>query len=148
MTNILNSKLEKVMIIDDNQIDIFIASRMIHKHSVAEKIITYTDANEALIYLIENQYDTTALPEVILLDIMMPLMNGFEFMQKYEQLGAIIKNYCNVYIVSSSIDRDDIQRAKEDKNVIGFQVKPINNKFIDSIAILPVRKQDQFHRDS
>jgi CheY-like chemotaxis protein len=137
MTNILNQKIKNVMIIDDNEIDILIASRLILKHSFAENIIKYTDPKEALNYLIENQNDAVALPEVILLDIMMPLMTGFEFMEAYDQLDASIKKHCKVYIVSSTIDKDDIQRAQNDKNVVGFQVKPINDKFIGLISVLP-----------
>jgi CheY-like chemotaxis protein len=136
------------MIVDDNEIDIFIASTMIAKHSFAEKIIKYTNAIDALDYLIKNQYDTTALPEVILLDIVMPLMTGFEFMDSYERLDASIKNHCKVFIVSSTIDKGDIERAQNNKNVAAFQVKPVNTKFLDSIAAMSLLSQDQFHSNS
>lgn len=142
MTNRLNQIFRKVMIIDDNEIDIFIASSVILKHSLAEKIIKYTYAKDALDYLLKNQCDTKELPEVILLDINMPLLTGFEFMDIYEKLDASIKNHCKVYIVSSTIDNDDIKRAENNKNIVAFQVKPVTNKFLDSIAATSLLPKD------
>lgn len=148
MTNILNPKFKNVMIIDDSEIDIFITSRLIVKHSFAENILKYNDANEALKFLIENQNDTSALPEIILLDIMMPLMTGFEFMEIYDQLEYKIKNHCKVYIVSSSINYKDINAANDDPNVIDFHMKPVNSNFLDSIPARPVRSQGEIDGDS
>lgn len=148
MTNRLNPIFRKVMIIDDNEIDIFIASSMILKHSLAEKIIKYTSAKDALDYLIKNQYDTKELPEVVLLDINMPLLTGFEFMDIYKKLDARIKNHCKVYIVSSTIDKDEIKRAENNKNIVAFQVKPVTNKFLDSIAATSLLPKDRSHSDS
>ncbi|MFT5251420.1 MAG: CheY-like chemotaxis protein [Flavobacteriales bacterium] len=148
MTNILNSKFKNVMIIDDDEIDIFITSRLIVKHSFAENILKYNDANEALKILIENQNDTSALPEVILLDINMPLLTGFEFMDIYGRLDATIKNHCKVYIVSSTIDKEDIARAQNNKNIVAFQEKPVTSKFLDSIPASSLLPKDQSHSDS
>lgn len=146
MTNILNPKFKNVMIIDDSEIDIFITSRLIVKHSFAENILKYNDANEAVNFLIENQNDTTALPEIILLDIMMPLMTGFEFMEIYDQLYYKIKNHCKVYIVSSSLNHKDINAANDDPNVIDFHMKPVTSNFLDSIPARASLSKDQFHR--
>jgi CheY-like chemotaxis protein len=134
MINRLNPIFRKVMIIDDNEIDIFIASKMILKHSLAEKIIKYNNAKDALDYLIKNQSDIKELPEIILLDINMPLMTGFEFIDIYEKLDSNLKSHCKVYIVSSTIDKDDIERARSNKNIVAFQVKPVTTKFLNSIA--------------
>ncbi|TDD96156.1 response regulator [Flavobacterium cellulosilyticum] len=144
MTNILNPKFKNVMIIDDSEIDIFITSRLIVKNSFAENILKYNDANEALLFLIKNQNDTTALPEIILLDIMMPLMTGFEFMEIYDQLYYKIKNHCKVYIVSSSQNYKDINAASDNPNLAGFQMKPINKNFLDSIPARASLSKDQF----
>lgn len=60
-------------------------------------------------------------------------MSGFEFMEAYDKLPITLKNHCRVYIVSSTIDYVDISRAQRDKNVVAFQVKPINKEFLDRI---------------
>ena len=133
MTNELKPKFETVMIIDDNTIDLYISSRLITKNYFGEKVLEYSDAKEALRYLQENQHDFSMLPQVIFVDIYMPVMSGFEFLDAYDKLPHDLKNKCRTYIISSTIDDDDILRARRDKNVVSFQVKPINKEFLERI---------------
>lgn len=125
---------ETVMIIDDNTIDLYISSRLIIKNNFGEKVLEYSDATEALKYLQVNQDNISALPQIIFVDIYMPLMSGFEFLEGYDKLPADLKNYCKAYIISSTIDDDDILRARTDKNIVSFQVKPINKEFLNRIS--------------
>ena len=129
----LQPKFEKVMIIDDNAIDLYIMSRLINKHLFGEKVLQYSLASEALKYLQDNLKNSTALPQIIFVDIYMPEMSGFEFMEAYDKLPIALKNHCRVYIISSTIDYVDTSRAQSDKNVVAFQVKPINKEFLDGI---------------
>ena len=133
MTNELKPKFETVMIIDDNTIDLYISSRLITKNYFGKKVLMYSDAKEALKYLQENQHDFSMLPQIIFVDIYMPIMSGFEFLDAYDKLPLDLKNKCRTYIISSTIDEDDIIRARRDKNVISFQVKPINKEFLERI---------------
>lgn len=126
---------EKVMIIDDNHIDLYITSRLMKKHLFAANILEYSAATEALEYLEKHTRDLSALPQVILVDIYMPEMSGFEFMEAYDKLPVEAKKQSKVYIVSSSIDYEDISRAKADRNVISFQEKPVTKDFLDTILI-------------
>ncbi|MBE0392437.1 response regulator [Flavobacterium sp. PL002] len=126
-------KFKRVMLIDDDTIDLYIASRIITNNNFAEKIDKYTSAIKALLFLQENQDNYALLPEVIFVDIYMPLMTGFEFMVEYDKLSSDFKKLCKVYIISSSIDENDIKRANEDCNVIAFQVKTITKEFLNSI---------------
>ena len=129
----LPPKFETVMIIDDNTIDLYISSRLIIKNNFGKKVIEYSDAREALQYLQDNQDNIAALPQVIFVDIYMPLMSGFEFLEAYDKLPNSLKNHCKTFIISSTIDDNDILRARRDKNVISFQVKPINKEFLNRI---------------
>lgn len=128
------TKFENVMIIDDNVIDLYIASRMITKNIFGNNVLAYTKAQEALDYLRDNQNNEEALPQIIFVDIYMPIMSGFEFLTSYNDLPEKVKNYCQVYVLSSTIDDYDIVRASTDVNIISFQVKPITKDFLDKIS--------------
>jgi CheY-like chemotaxis protein len=133
MTTGLQPKFETVMIIDDNIIDLYISSRMIIKNNFGKNILQYSAAEEALKYLQDNQDNIPELPQVIFVDIYMPLMSGFEFLEAYDKLSPTLKNHCKAYILSSTIDNDDIARSHSDENVVSFQVKPITKEFLDRI---------------
>lgn len=133
MSKELDSKFETVMIIDDNLVDLYIISRMITKNNFGKNVLHYTEAQEAMKYLQENQDNISKLPQIIFVDIYMPLMSGFEFMEAYETLSTNLKNYCKTYIVSSTIDNEDIARSSNNKNVVSFHVKPLTKEFLDRI---------------
>lgn len=135
MTNKLNTRFERVMIIDDNSIDLYIASRIITKNNFGESVLIYSAAEEALKYLQENHDNFSMLPQIIFVDIYMPLMTGFEFLEAYDKLPSILKNYCKVFIISSTIDDNDIAKANSNENVVGFLIKPINKDFLDRIKL-------------
>lgn len=126
-------KFDKVMIIDDNIIDIYITSRMITKNNFGKNVLQYTAAQEALKYLQDNQHDVSELPQIIFVDIYMPLMSGFEFLEEFDKLSDSLKNYCKVYIISSTIDSEDIARSNNNTNVVSFHVKPISKKILEGI---------------
>ncbi len=123
-------RFESVMIIDDNLIDLYISSRMITKNNFGKKVLQYSSAIEALKYLQENQENIPGLPEVIFVDIYMPGMSGFEFMKKYDKLSTPLKNLCKVFIISSSIDEQDLTCANNDKNIVAMKEKPITKEFL------------------
>ena len=128
-----NSKFQRVMLIDDNTIDQYVTSRVMTKNNFAEIIQQYTSASKALEFLKDNQNNLEVLPQVIFVDIYMPQMSGFEFMKEYDKLTTDFKENCKVYIISSSIDENDIKRADDDVNVVAFHVKTITKELLSSI---------------
>lgn len=130
----LDPKFQKVMIIDDNNIDLYITKRLIIKNKFGKKVLEYADASEALRYLQDHQDNIPMLPLVIFIDIYMPGMSGFQFMEAYDKLPAALKKHCRVFIISSTIDEYDIERCRLNTNVTSFQVKPITKDFLESIA--------------
>lgn len=135
MKNDLSLNCEIVMVIDDNRIDLYIASRLIVKNNFGNKVLEYTSAIEALKYLQENQDNTVLLPDVIFVDIYMPCMTGFEFMAEYDKLPVALKKHCKVFIISSSQDEQDVAKANQDKNIIRMLEKPMNKEFLNALKI-------------
>lgn len=133
MIETIQTKFDCVMIIDDNNMDLYISSRMISKSLFGKKVLQYCSAVAALQYLEDHQHESSLLPEIIFVDIYMPIMSGFEFMDSYEKLSCLLKDNCKVFIVSSSLDNLDIESAKSDKNITAFHEKPITKEFLDSI---------------
>ena len=133
MTTEIQPKFEKVMIIDDNNIDLYITKRLIIKNNFGKEVLEYNAAAEALKYLQDNQDNIPMLPLIIFIDIYMPEMSGFEFLEAYDKLPVTLKKYCKVFIISSTIDDKDIERSLLDKNSTAFQVKPITKEFLDGI---------------
>lgn len=126
---------ESVMVIDDNLIDLYIASRMITKNNFGKQVLKYSSAIEALKYLKENKAETSLLPDVIFVDIYMPAMSGFEFMEEYDKLPSSLKKHCKVFIISSSVDEEDVAKANSDKNIISMKEKPITKEFLNQLKI-------------
>ena len=122
------------MIIDDNAIDRYITSRMVIKNKFGIKVLEYCDAREALQYLQEHQQDLEAMPQVILVDIYMPLMSGFQFLEGFAKLPQVVRKNCKIYVISSSLNEEDIQRVNQDENITAFEEKPITKQFFIGIA--------------
>jgi CheY-like chemotaxis protein len=121
---------KKVLVIDDNPVDRYVAERIFKKYSFAEEIVCIDSARKGLEYLFSFKDTPEQLPHFIFLDIMMPEMNGFEFLEEYESLPDTIKDSCTVLMLTTSIHTDDRNKAKDNPYVSKFLNKPL------SLAIL------------
>jgi CheY-like chemotaxis protein len=129
----LQPKFERIMVIDDNNIDRYITMHLIAKNNFGEIIWEYSTAVEALKYLQKNQNNISLLPQVIFVDIYMPVLSGFEFLAAYDILSPVLKNNCKVFVVSSTINDDLDFVLYRDKNVVSFLRKPIDREFFENI---------------
>jgi len=119
-----------VMLIDDNKIDLFIHNEFIKQMNIAHTISEYSFAKDALMFLKNN--DAAKWPDLILLDIHMPIMNGFDFLEEYAELPASLREKCKIVIVSSSLDLGDKLKTKSNPFVLELFEKPMNiNKLKD-----------------
>ncbi|PZR34069.1 MAG: response regulator [Azospira oryzae] len=121
------------MLIDDDVTDNFIASRIISITGFSKEIVVTSNVREAMMYLRENETDQEQLPELIFLDINMPLYNGFDFLAEFETLGHHIKKRCKIIILSSSDNKPDIERILSIDSVIKFITKPISEQTLEEI---------------
>jgi CheY-like chemotaxis protein len=131
-------KYHTVMLIDDNEIDNLINQKMIEAASIAENIYTHTGAKSAIEFLRNMEKLEVAdkvLPDVIFLDIDMPLMDGFQFLDEFERLTNVAKKKCKIVMLTSSINPQDFNRSKKYENVRLYLNKPLSH---DSIVKLEI----------
>ncbi len=130
-------KFTNVMLIDDNEIDNLINQKMIEAAAITENIFTHSGAKSAIEFLknVEKIIKThpNILPEVIFLDIDMPLMDGFQFLDQFEKLSANTKSYCKIVMLTSSINPQDLNKSKGYAYVRKFLNKPLTQ---DSLKYL------------
>ena len=113
------------IIIDDSELDCFVARRIIEQNSKSAKVTAYLDASVALRQIRENTVLYTEETTIILLDFRLPVMNGFEFMEEFQELPYSIQNKYIIYGLSSTINSNDISRMCNFKNVIKVLGKPL-----------------------
>ena len=123
-TLIRDNHVKRAMIIDDCEVDRFLAQKIIILSDFAGHILTMNSACEALKYL-NNNVDEDKLPEIIFLDISMPNMDGFSFLAHYAQCDEKIKNHCKIVALTSSTHPRDLQTLQRDPYVIRYLAKPL-----------------------
>ncbi len=111
------------LLIDDSEFDLFVYSSIIKKNHLAESLHMFRSAKEALIYLREEK--DSLPPTVVLLDLQMSGMNGFEFMEHFSLLPDPLKKKIRLFMLSSTIDQSDIDRVDADPYILELLSKPL-----------------------
>ncbi|TAH42319.1 MAG: response regulator [Bacteroidetes bacterium] len=120
----------RFIIVDDDELDIRLAKLYIKQTLTNAEVVAFSVPEEALKYFMSSFGDLPALPSILLLDLNMPSISGWEFLEIFEQLDQKVKNHISVYILSSSVDSRDIDKASNHHNVKGYLQKPIT---VDSL---------------
>lgn len=115
-------------IVDDDVIFVFVLKKLLEKNGNFGKMVDFKNGNDAIDILFSKE---SQLPCVILLDLNMPIIDGWQFLDQLED--SELKEQLNVYIMSSSIDRSDIEKSKNYSIVKDFISKPVNADKLDKI---------------
>lgn len=128
----MSSKSPIIAIVDDDKIFQLTASRTIRLLNLSDQILQFENGEVALKYLVENASKTDALPDFIFLDINMPFVDGWMFLQDYAGMKVNFGKEISIFMISSSIDPGDISRARSIPDVQEYVLKPVSKeKFIE-----------------
>jgi len=123
-----------ICVIDDDELYQFLIKKELGKSDLVGKIQLFSDGEKALNYIVENKDNADSLPDIIFLDISMPVMNSWEFLDSYNDIKEDLSKEIKILIVSSSFDSRDIERAKEYSEISKYLIKPITRSNL--IAVL------------
>jgi CheY-like chemotaxis protein len=125
--------MKHVLLIDDNEIDSYIAQHIIAKNKMPEKISVMSSAIEALEFLAILKKNGEEFPDYIFLDIRMPEMNGFGFLEEFNKISKVFIAHCSVIMLTSSSHERDRQHSFQYPFVKKFITKPLSFDLLEDV---------------
>lgn len=134
----MGDKIEIACIIDDDTVYVNLVKRIIEAKKLCQNLLIFENGKEALNYFeaILSNIDAENIPEIIFLDLNMPVMDGWEFLEKFITIKNKFGKVITLYIVSSSINPLDVRKAKNMVGVKDYLIKPVTIKELESIFSL------------
>lgn len=127
----MRKKIDIACIVDDDPIYVFATKKVMRMAGFCESFLVFKNGKEALESLSAIVLEGSKMPEVILLDLNMPVMDGWQFLDEFTQIQPPQK--ITIYIVTSSINPEDVERAKAYEDVANYIVKPVSEKSLYDI---------------
>lgn len=124
-----------VYLVDDDEINNFISRKIISMSGAKVEIVEFLDPNEALEQLKKVSEQKVQLPDFIFLDINMPQMNGWDFLEKFRELTQCNMFHTKVVMLSSSVFEEDVSRAKKYDCVVEYLSKPLSVNSLEQLSI-------------
>ena len=136
-------KSTRFIVIDDDALNNKICRACIEKIFKEAPVATFTDPKLGIEH-IEGEYSTAYHDDIgiLFLDINMPTMTGWEFLELFDKLDEKIKDRIKIYILSSSVDKRDMERAQANKYVVYYLIKPLTKETIALITYAQKKKSN------
>ena len=126
------AKFSEVLLVEDDPITIMVCDRIIKMTSFAEKVTSCENGKVAIDFLASPALNGN-VPSIIFLDINMPVMNGWDFLEELEEVKLTFKNLPKIYLLSSTVDPEDYKKAKRFSLVEDFISKPLSKEALEKI---------------
>jgi len=126
----MRTKLNSILLVDDDPDDNYFHQIIINKMNMVNQIDIANNGIEAIAYL---KNENIKPPDLLFLDLNMPKMNGWEFLEEYKKLSIAQKAKVVILILTTSANPDDVKRAKEIQDVTGFETKPLSEEMLANI---------------
>jgi len=133
----MGKKIPNILIIDDDPMSSFMLKRLAELGELADIITIFNSARSALEYIEERKQADNLLPDVIFLDIYMPILNGWDFLTAFKTLKPQLSKKIDIVIVSSSEHPRDVEQARTFEEVKAYAVKPVSLERLKEIIENP-----------
>ena len=131
-------RFKSVMLIDDNEIDNFINEKMIKSSNFSENVYIHSSAKSALEFFKSlstiKEMPSELIPQYIFLDINMPILDGFQFLDEFKDISADLYPEIKIAMLTTSLNPIDLENSKQYKNVVGFIYKPLIKDELDKLT--------------
>lgn len=125
--------VKNLALVDDDELYVFITTKMIEKSQLVDHIDVFGNGKEILDFVQNKASDGSLLPDVIFLDLSMPIMDGWQFLDRFAECVPEIEKSIEIFICSSSISPEDIKKANSLDLVTDYVIKPLNRSKIESM---------------
>lgn len=126
--------MSRLIVLDDNQIELFIIKKMLMKYKAFDDTLYSTDGRNVLKFLQVNKLKESSLPELLFIDLHMPKLSGWHFLDRLKTFYPELQKQINVYIITSSVDPRDIRKMDNYPFVKSYLIKPLTGEVLESIV--------------
>lgn len=129
------SEKKKIAVIDDDEVFQLIIKKQIEMKNIECDILNFYNGQEAIDFFrsLEGGSVNGSIPDLVMLDVNMPVKDGWGFLEDYAHISNDIKNKVSLYMVTSSVIQSDIDRAGDNEDIVGFVSKPLTNEKLEEI---------------
>ncbi|MEN7549659.1 response regulator [Rapidithrix thailandica] len=117
--------MDTLAVVDDNEVVHFIIDEIVKKYQLAKRLLPFLDGESAIEFFKTACEEQEALPDLLLLDINLPGLDGWDFLEEFAKIQSNLKKELTIYMLSSSINEQDMEKAAYNPFVSGYVTKPV-----------------------
>ena len=125
-----------VLLVDDSDIDLFINRKVIELSGFDAELVTFKSGSEAISYIKDHQEAVNCIPDLILLDLNMPVFDGYQFLFEYSKLSETVRSKCKIVVLTSSNNERDREKIDVNTDVLHFLSKPLTEDKLNTVATM------------